>query len=250
MTSEPGEQEPEERDAPREHVGAVLGVLLGLLLLVGSLLGILAVRHEEVDAEERLTAILGEAPLVFGLELSDASRLPTREVVLKLERSAGEPADQNAEGDEALPIEVVLIEFPKPEAALAAFRGQPSELGGEGPQPSGPGRGPRSDQGGGSRGASATLMRWEENPDFPWHTAIERDEVSWGRWRADYCIERSFLVGGSWRDSARVNLSQKGRNLILFARWPDETEVPMPVLRELLRSVHMLDAENESEPPA
>ena len=97
--------------------------------------------------------------------------------------------------------------------------------------------------GGSSHGASATLMAWEKDPSFAWHTTLTSDEVAWGRWRADYRIERSFLEGGSWRDSARVNLSQKGRSLVMFARWPDEVEVPLPMLRELLRSVEMLELE-------
>jgi hypothetical protein len=230
-------------EAPEQLVG-VLGVFAALLVLVGLiaalLAGFLTGRGGDADVTERLTAILGDGPYVFGLELVEAAQLPTKEVVVRFERPEAEAGDA-----EPLPVEVVLVKFTNPEAALAALLGTvENDIGGRsGDGGGGHGMPSMEEHGGGLHGASATLMRWEENPDFAWHTAIKSDDIAWGRWRADYRIERSFLEGGSWRDSARVNLSQTGRSLVLFARWPDQAEVSLDVLRELLRKIKMLEIE-------
>jgi len=250
MTSEESVNGVEEAPAEREQLVGVLGVFVALLVLVGSIVGLFVVRGGDADTAERVTAILGDGPYAFGLELVEAVRLPTKEVVLRLERPAtgAEVAGVEVDGGDAaapLPVEVVLVEFTNPEAALAALRGTVQEEMGARSDRDGGGHGmpAREEHGGNSYGASAALMRWEEAPDFAWHAPIESDDLAWSRWRADYHIERSFLVGGSWRDSARVNLSQKGRSLVLFARWPDETEVSMDVLLELLRTIRMLEIE-------
>ena len=85
----------------------------------------------------------------------------------------------------------------------------------------------------------------EEVPDYDWHTTILRDVVSWRAWSADLAVERAFFEGGSWRDSARVNLSQAGRHLVLFAQWPEATEVSEERLIALLGRIKLLEEEGQ-----
>ena len=76
----------------------------------------------------------------------------------------------------------------------------------------------------------------------------DRAATRWVDYResADLQIERSFQEGGVWRDSARVNLSQSQRPLVLFARWPDGATVDRAVLGRLLRTIRMLASTEES----
>lgn len=235
MASEP---EPTSAAGPpeREHVGGVLGVFVGLLLLIVSVVGLARVSGGPTDGSKRLAEIFVGAP-PFGLELAETARLPRGEVIMRLERPAAAADDAPAEGA-LLPNEVLLVEFPSRAAVGPLFRGEGAG-GGPGRDP---GHGRMIEEGGGggaNYGASANMLKWEKDPSFAWHTTIERDEIAWGRWRADLKIERSFREGGGWSDAAWVDLSQGERNLVLFARWPDETEVPRDVLRTLLRSISM-----------
>ena len=87
------------------------------------------------------------------------------------------------------------------------------------------------------------MSAWEKDPSFDWHTTVKRGWVSWRRWRANYAVEREFKKGGGWNDSVRVNLTQPKRNLVVFAKWPGEMEMPEERLTELVRSVAMLPEE-------
>ena len=90
---------------------------------------------------------------------------------------------------------------------------------------------------GGGDGAGEQLKRWEKTKDFDWHTTMKRDEIAWGVWRSKLLIERAFEKQGTWKEEARVDLSQGERNLVLFAHWPAETPVDEKELAELLAAI-------------
>jgi len=259
------EGEPREPGRPRERAGCAVGIALALFFLLASIAGLFAFgafqRSDEIDGAARVAELFRDAGPPFGLQLAEAMRLQRGEVFLRLERPRDaadqesadeESADEESAGDEpgaeepaheakprgALvePREVVLLEYRGMAAAAALFH-SPAGDGSRG--------GRRRAEEEASRGASARLIEWEKDPSFAWHTTIERDEVQWNRWRAEMLVERSFREGGGWRDSARVNLSQPGRPLVLFAQWPDETPVDRGALERLVRSIRMLEPEAE-----
>lgn len=205
-----------EPRGPREHTGGVLGTALALLAVVGLTVALQElVKGGAIDGEALLTELVeGQPP--FALALADAARLPTGEVVVRLERPV--PTDAApAQG----PDEVYLIEYPSAASVKRLF-----------PNAEDPG-------GGGAFEASGQMLAWEKDPKFEWHTQLERDEVAWRGWRTDYIVERLFEEGGSWRDSVRVDLAQPGRFLVAVALWPPETPFAEDELEILLRSVTM-----------
>ena len=203
----------------REHTGGVLGTALGLLVLA-ALLATLVTRFVggSVDGAERLAALFGESTPPFGLELAEAARLPTGDVIVRLvppaEREAADPMD---------PVEVLFMQYASRGAVAPLFP-----------------------QGGDAAGDSGRLATWEKKKDFAWNATIERDEIAWGKWRSAYAVVRSFKKGGGWQDEARVDLSQKDRPLVLFAHWPNETPVDKAKLKELLGAL-ALQQEPEEE---
>ena len=192
----------------REHTGGVLGVTFGLVLLLG-LLAMLALRFVggAVDGPAKIAEFFGEKPVPFELELSDAVRLPTGDVLVRLERRAG------ASASSAEPCEVILIEYRSPAAVAPLFHVAPEESEG---------------------GASARKLEWDKEHAFAWHHTLKKEEIAWGAWSSSLLVERAFREGGGWQDSARVDLSREGRALVLFAQWPDETPVDESKLKELL----------------
>jgi len=190
----------------RETTGGVLGISAGLLLAAVLLMVLVFVRGGAIDAEERLRQLMGEGEPPFGLVVGHASKLPTGETVLRLvapvERESG-------------PAEVVFIEYPSPRAVAGLFRFEDDK-------------------------ASERLVEWEKDPTFEWSARLERDELTWGEWRTKYVRVRHFHQGGGWHESARVDLSQAKRNLVLFATWDDGATVEREVLVGLLKSVKML----------
>ncbi len=221
----------------RDHTGGVLGIALGLGVLISSLaflfqMGLFRLGQGRIDGAARVAELFRDGRTPFDLELAEAVRLPGGEVLVRLERpdAGASPGTELVE-----PREVVLVEYRSPTAAAALFRRPESDV------PRWRRRGNKE-----SREASAKLLRWEEDPSFAWHTTIERDESQWSRWRADLVVERSFREGGGWRDSARVNLAQPGRALVLFAHWPDETPVDRDVLGRLLRSIAMQETKGDA----
>lgn len=220
MTGEPSPPAPESAAPPpaarREQTGCVLGTsaALGMAVL---LLAFFAYRSfgGSVDGAARVSELFGGATPPFGLALAEAARLPTGDEIVRL-----------TPGDDAVasgaPVEVVFIRYRSAGAVRPLF-------GGGGPP------GMEGD-------ASQRLQEWEKKKDFDWHTTLERDEIAWGEWRTALAIERAFSKDGHWQDSARVDLSQPERALVLFAQWPDETPVDRAKLKELLGAITMRPA--------
>ena len=200
----------------REHTGGILGTTIGLVVLAGLLL-MLGKRFAggSVDGAERLVQLFGESAPPFGLELAEAARLPTGDLIVRLVP----PADREA-ANPAEPVEVLFMEYRSRGAVAPLFQqtGDPSA-------------------------DSGRMATWEKKKDFAWNATLERDEIAWGKWRANYAIVRSFEKGGGWQDEARVDLSRKDRPLVLFAHWPKETPVDKAKLKELLGSIAL------EEPP-
>jgi hypothetical protein len=195
----------------RERTGCVLGTSFGLLALLGLIAFLVkGFLGGPVDGQARLDQLFGQQPPPFGLRLADARRLPTGDVFLRLASPEGSAP---ASGE---PIEVVFIEYRSAAAVPPLFRVIEQEEPG---------------------GASQRLLEWEQDKSFDWSATIKKDDLVWGAWRTKFLIERSFEKGGGWQDSARVDLSQPGRALVLFALWPREVPAEEPKLIELASAV-------------
>ncbi|MEM7308808.1 MAG: hypothetical protein AAF682_19150 [Planctomycetota bacterium] len=214
---------PERREshAPRESAAGVVGVAIGLLLLVGLAVSLAQAARAggADDGEERLEEIL-PAPRPFGLELVESAILPSGDRLLRLE-----PREASGGLDE-----VVLLLYRGPSSVVRLFRGS--------------GRDGDDDR----REESERMQEWEEDPDFDWHVEVDRGDVTWRGWRANFVRERAFEEGGGWRDATRVNLSQGERYLVLFALWEPESAGSEGTLEELL--AHVVVSEDPESQPA
>lgn len=230
-------QRPEDVEPPRREsffgvlgTAAVLGVTL--LALGAALLSTGATEGGQVDGAERVAELFRDGAVPFGLELAEAKQFPTRETILRFARPEGGEPSAPETGD---PDEIVLIEYPSAGAARRTF-----ETGSAQPTFGPPEGGGERDTG---REASARMVAWEKDPSFAWHTTLRRDQVAWGRWRADYRIERSFREGGTWRDSLRIDLCQPGRSLLLYAQFPVGVEATEDQADRVARTVAMRETE-------
>lgn len=218
---------------PRESVVGVVGVSVGLLLFGAIVLTFASSRGGPVDGAERLARLFRAAP-PFGMELDDARRLPSGEVLLRLARPGADAGATQEEADpEPPPDELVVIDYPSPRPVAGLF--------GIGDERERDGRGAGEQDGGASEAseASAKVATWEADPSFEWHTTLRRGKIAWSAWQADYAVERAFSKGGGWRDAARVNLSQPGSPRVLFCLWPEGVAASDEVLETCLRSIRI-----------
>ncbi len=206
----------------RERTGPVLGVAFGLGVLMVCVLVVAGVTllQRSFDGAGVLDEILPERPLPFGLELVEASLLPTGERILRL--AAAEEVNV-AEGEEPLPDEVILAVYSNAGEVTRLFEGGDDDR----------------------REDGERMVEWQEDPSFDWHTEMGRGEIAWRGWRATFVRERAFEEGGTWSESMRVNLSQGGRYLVLFAHWPRDVTASEDRLRELLTHVALKEEEKE-----
>ena len=199
----------------------------------------------EVNGEERAAELL-DAELPWGLELVESGRRPAGgEVVLRFENGGESELDAAAETDaasddeaeRARPVEVLLVEYKGQGSVGGLF---PREGDGEG---GGRRRRRRRGTDDETQSVSERLVKWNEDPSEDWHATVERGELRWGDWSADYAVERSFREGGTWADLARVNLAEPDRPLVLFARYPDGVEANEEDLEVLAGCVRLLAEE-------
>jgi hypothetical protein len=205
-----------ESAAPRpESSFVVLALFLGIVALVALPLAILSVRSARIDATALRAELFAEGALPDGFEPAESAALSGRRGALRLVRAADGPAGP-------LPQELLFVRYPSAGAARAAFQQRDPPPAGRMPEPTG-----------------KTLEAWEEDPAFAWSTVLESGEIAWRTWTAELWIERRFHQGGGWHEVARVNLSQKGRPLVLFARFPDGQAVDQEAMRRVLSSVEL-----------
>ncbi len=204
----------------RESLGCVFGIALGLVFFAALLFLPFSLRGPQIDAEAHIAALFRDDRVPEPFALAETTRLPSGETLVHLE----------ARG--SAPDELFLIEYASREAAQRLFEveEEPDEDGVV-----------RADQ-----EASLRLREWEKDPSFEWHTVLQRDEVQWGSWRAPFVHERAFTREGTWRDAIRVNLSQPGRNLVLFVLWPWKVAGQKQALEPLLETIELREVENRT----
>jgi len=200
----------------RENTGCALGITAGLLVVLAAVASLFAVRGGSVDGAEIIAATFRDAKPPFGVALEEAARLPSGEVVCRLGRPTGGGPE---------PDELVLVEYPSMDGLATLFPPADDE---------------EDDDEGPNTEASEKKLRWDEDPSFAFTADVEAGRIAWERWQADFVVVRAYLEGGSWRESARVNLGQEGRALALFVRWPPETLHSQADLQRVLRSIEML----------
>ena len=192
----------------RETTGGVLGIGFGLLVAFVLLVVLAFPMGGPLDGEARLSELLGAGEPPFGLELVEAARLPTGDVVLRL----GRPGEDDGG---AGPEEVLFVQYRSQGSIAPLFEGEEN-----------PGE---------------TLQRWKDDPSWSWEAILERDEITWDVWRTKFARVRHFAEGGGWSESFRVDLSQPGRALVLMARWGEKENAEREELLELLKAVVMVE---------
>ena len=220
-----------------EHAGCVVGTSVGLLVLIAAFVLLYVIDlGGEIDGEPELLSLFpdGEPPLGFVLDgAAEAPQMPPEKVrVLRLV-----PPEEGPEPPPGSPDEMIFVLYSSSKKLASAFH--PPQRPSLGP----PSPGSKNDPGG-------RMIEWEKDPSFAWHTTTKRDEIAWHKWRAAYAIERAMREGGSWRESARVNLDQNlggglERHLLLFAQWPENEHVDEDALRRILSGITMLESEEE-----
>ena len=68
-------------------------------------------------------------------------------------------------------------------------------------------------------------------------TAVDGGKLEWAEYAADFVQERTFVRGGTFRDSLRVNLSLGRECWIAYAVWPELDAGSKEVVRELLTAL-------------
>ncbi len=220
-----------------ENPGCVVGTTFGLLVLISAFaLLFLIDLGGEIDGGPELVSLFpdGNPPLGFHLAAAaEAPQVPPERLkVLRFVPSEEEPAPPPGS-----PEELIFV-FYSSSARLASAFHPPRRPFFVPPSPDA-----KKDPG-------ERMVAWEKDPSFAWHTTTKRDEIAWHKWRAAFAIERSMRDGGSWRESARVNLDQNlggglERHLLLFAQWPENEHVDEDALRRVLVGITMLEGEEE-----
>lgn len=189
---------PEATPASRWRVLGTAAVLLGLLgLLLPLARGLFT---PLVDGAARQREYFGDTPPPFGLVLAEAVGLPSGETVLRFARAEGESG----------PSSVLFVEYPARTAVEELFRaGYTGDLG-------------------------QRIKDWERDPKSEWSATLKRDDLEWASWSTKWLVARSFHAGGGWHEEARVDLSTKGRALVLFVHWPDGVPADEKDVRALL----------------
>lgn len=225
-----------------ERVLPILGIALLLFVMIGAVGALVWQRSRTVDARETMTTWFEAGELPFTLVPVESAELANGDRVLRLMPAGGiveperkpappeqqpgksgeKPADGSgmpfvpfdwskvdvrAPGDP--PCEVFLVRYP-----LAAAGPRAKELFEVGVQ-GGPGMLPPS-------GGRAVL---------------DRGQLTWREWSAPYVLEREYELGGTVRDTLRVNLSRENDSLICFARFPRGSSASPKKVEELLAAL-------------
>lgn len=209
----------------------VLGAGVGLLVIAGLTLFVGSVRGKELDGPARLATLFREGHVPPDTRLAAALLLPSGEKVVRLERepAAEASSEEGGDGGSASWDELVLVEYPSMASVGRLF-----------PRPQGD-EGDEDDQGPSpATEASRKAVRWKKDPSFAFHAEVHDGRIAWDRWEAEVRVERAYFEGGGWKESARVNLGQQGRALVLFVTWPEKCSWSEAQLEELLRRIAML----------
>ncbi len=237
MSSEPEPETapaPSPAAAPRERLGGVLGIGIGLLMILGLFASLATKRARSLDAAELFASWFEPSELPFHLVPLEAAEQPGGERMLHL-------ADPDA------PLEVPAVHV-APRPTEVAVSSKPIEwakipVGEAGTPPthgllltwppSGAksrlegmfGSGPAMEGEGQGMGRGMPMLSAAQDPRAGLGPAggrrvIERGRLDWGRFEAPYALERHFEPGGTLIDTLRVNLSTEREALVLFLRWP------------------------------
>ncbi len=219
----------DDRQPPvREHPGFVLGIALCILVLGSLVAWICLPKGEARDGAKLFEAWFGAGALPAEFSVAEARKLMGGEEVLRLLRSNAAPerekAPAAAKGNDTrvdwtqveqgasdqLPLSIIFVEYPKERAKdelgrLFSEKLQPGKL----------------DEIGTSGG----------------RLVLEIGTLSWGERSAAFVVEREFEPGGTFRDSARINLSKADGALIASASWARSEPFSKSRLQALLGSL-------------
>ena len=233
-------------ETPRDHLGGIIGVGLGLVLIAALSFGLSSRQARTIDGRERLATWFGVEELPLGFEVEGAVLLAGGTEVVRLGRAGAEPERQRAtpaqlklvgdvrrllerllgriawsRGDwstleegpkDQPPREVFVMRYP-----LRAAKGELERLFSEGRR-----EGERGGMGGiGPEGG---------------HLFIRQDLLRWGGYDVRYAIRREFEPGRTFVDSLRANLSRADLACSLVARWSRSEPASAERIEELLEA--------------
>lgn len=258
MTAGP---EADPAEPAREHLGGVIGVGLGLLILVGLVSSLAVSRAETLEPQALFERWFEPAPPAFGLVALEAARAAAGTEMLRLSNPAAPPEAPAAElepkqrkprgakgpsepefdwrsieiGPEgAPPIEALLLSWPLKRAERrldALFSGS---SGGGQRSSGGGGGGPRRSSG---RDGPGFEDLYAGLGDEGGKRVLARGRIAWGEFEAPFVHVREFEPGGTFVDTLRVNLSSETEPLALLLRWPRGFPADEARAEELLASL-------------
>lgn len=244
--------------ARREHVGGIVGIGIGLLLIPLLALSVMQSRAQSLDGESLVRELFEADPLPYGMQVTEAAAVPGGDRFVILERPTPEE-ELRGTAEEAHPNQVVLVYYKSAKAVNDAFSKRSESTWGGGDSRRGRGRGGDMGHGGGG-GDGATV--------------IESGTLEWSVWRANYVHTRRTIREerdeepepdgeaaegaeeaeadapapvpielGPTRDMIRVNLSAGSKYCVAYASWPLNVQATADEMEELLEGL-------EYRPPA
>jgi len=240
----------------REHVGSIVGIGIGLLLMPLLVLAVWQSKATSIDGATLVGELFDANPLPYGLQVAEAATVPGGDRFAILESDVPEE-ELLGTAREAQPNQVVIVYYKSAKAVNDAFaKRSESVYGGGSSRRRGMMGGDHGDHGG--DGA----------------TVIESGTLEWAVWRANYVHTRRTIhepgedegepgdeTGdsdsseassgeaepgpgapllpklGPTRDMIRVNLSAGSKYCVLYASWPLNVQASTQGMQELLEGL-------------
>jgi hypothetical protein len=233
----------------RRGVGAVLGVVLGLALIVACLVFLLRQPAGGIDGRARLRAAFDLGTLPYELEVVNSAQLFKGEesVVLANPRAEPEPPKNpvpekstSPEASENTPSAKDESKPPVPEEAKPRYDWSKLAMGEARPPrqlalmwyPPAVGDAQIKQQFG-----ESGRMSVRDIGDEGGLTEVESGTLVWGPYAPAFAHERLFEAGRTFRDSLRVNLSTPGQYCVMVVTWPRNSPGSKAHVDEILKAL-------------
>ncbi len=217
----------------RERPGCVIGVALGIMLVVSAVAFLLLPKTEARDGAKLLETWLGVQQLPQGFEIRDAAKFMGGEEVVKLANTAAaaeqprthaptpaKGADGETQVDwskviagaaDQLPRALIFVHFPKAQNAGELERLFSDKL---------------------------VVGKLADIGDRGGQVILEIGTLPFGDSNPAYVLERNFEPGGTFKDVARVNMSNISEGLMVDAEWSRSEAFSKSRLQLLLEMFH------------
>jgi hypothetical protein len=208
----------------RERAGAVAGIALGLVALIGAVFAIGRDRTRSLDPATTFAQWFEPRALPFGLAPASAAVLASGREVLQLAANPArsEPARGPIAASKPWYGDLFGSGETKPSGPPIDWTKIDAKPAGDPPLEAIVMRYPLEE-------AKTELRRWFEvqgqanlkmMPPRGGRVVVDQGELPWGKWSARYVMERELEEGGTFRDVIRVNLTRGVDAKVMFVRFP------------------------------